>query len=501
MRDLHGYKNSLSRKLQHFFGQTFFLKKLNNWFGYLLAICIALGFGYLLATNLVVGLGVFGAILGLFVAIICISSAETGLYIIAGFSFFVSFFSRLLFKGEMPIGALFDALVLATFIGLFTRKSSVKQEFSQFTKNTLVAFIFFTLFFNAIQFFNPNAMSLNTNILAIRKFVGYIFVMFIAYAVFDTYEKAIKYLRYLFIIASISAFYGCIQQLHGYFNFEMELILADPHGLGLIFVGGEFRKFSTMSDPSTFGILMAVCAVFFLIIGLNEKNRTTKNILYAGTFLMILGMAYSGTRTAYATIIAGIAFFILLNFEKKSTRLFGIVASVVFAVLLFAPFYGGKTLARFRTTFMGSKDESYNVRIQARAFIQPYIRSHPIGGGLGTTGFNGVREHPGHYLANFQPDSSYVKRAAETGWIGLAITCILYYLSLKAGLRAYFRARHERNKVLAAACVTSLFAFYIAEFAQVAIGGVSDVVVYYPILAIILKLKYYDKDTETKPSV
>lgn len=104
MRDLHGYKNSLSRKLQHFFGQTFFLKKLNNWFGYLLAICIALGFGYLLATNLVVGLGVFGAILGLFVAIICISSAETGLYIIAGFSFFVSFFSRLLFKGRCRLG-------------------------------------------------------------------------------------------------------------------------------------------------------------------------------------------------------------------------------------------------------------------------------------------------------------------------------------------------------------------------------------------------------------
>ncbi len=497
MRDSSRYKNGLSKKLQNFFGQTFFLKKLNNWFGYLLAFVIALALGYLLATNLALGLSVFGAIIGLFIAIICISNPETGLYIIATFSFFSSFLSRFFFKGEMPVGALFDALILATFIGLFARKDSIKPEFSRFTKNTVVVFIFFTLFFNAIQFLNPNSMSIGTSILAIRKFFGYIFIMFIAYVTFETYEKAKNYFRFIFIIAIITAFYGCIQQLHGYFNFEMELILADPHGFGLIFVGGEFRKFSTMSDPSTFGIMMAICAVFFLIIGLNEKKSAHKNLLLVGSLIMILAMAYSGTRTAYATIIAGIAFFILLNFEKKSTRLFGLIASLLFAILLFAPFYGGNTIARFRSTFMGAKDESYNVRIQSRAFIQPYIRSHPIGGGLGTTGFSGAKEHPGHYLANFQPDSSYVKRAAETGWIGLAIICILYYLTLKAGLRSYFQARGERNKVFAAACVTSLFAFYVAEFAQVAIGGVADVVVYYPILAVILKLKYYDKDTET----
>jgi cell division protein FtsW (lipid II flippase) len=136
------------------------------------------------------------------------------------------------------------------------------------------------------------------------------------------------------------------------------------------------------------------------------------------------------------------------------------------------------------------------VRVVARTFIQPYIRSHPIGGGLGTTGFSGGRDHPGHYLANFQPDSSYVKRAAETGWIGLAIICLLYYLTLQAGLTAYFRAASVATKTLAAACTTSLFAFYVAEFAQVAIGGVSDVVVYYPILAIILKLKNYEVDAE-----
>jgi cell division protein FtsW (lipid II flippase) len=136
------------------------------------------------------------------------------------------------------------------------------------------------------------------------------------------------------------------------------------------------------------------------------------------------------------------------------------------------------------------------VRILSRAFIQPYIRSHPIGGGLGTTGFAGARDHPGHYLANFQPDSSYVKRAAETGWIGLGIVCILYYLTLITGIKSFFRVKDEKIKIIYAACVASLFAFYVAEFAQVAIGGMSDVVVYYPILAMILRLKQYDHDAK-----
>ncbi|HEU4471525.1 MAG TPA: O-antigen ligase family protein [Flavisolibacter sp.] len=491
-----GSRPRLSESLVQFLGKTFFQKKLNNWFGYLFIAGLALVFGFLLAKNMMMGIGLFAGIVGLFIAVICISSAEAGLYIILFFSFFAFFFSRLFFKGEMPIGVMFDGLVVATMLGMLMGRTDFKKNVRNFTRVPLVIFIFFTLFYNAVQVFNPNSMSSGTDFLAFRKFLGYVFVMFMAYTVFDTKQKIKNYIVALFIASTLSAFYGCIQQFHGYFNFEMELILADPHGLGLIFVNGEFRKFSTMSDPSSFGILMAVCAVFFLIIAINQTNKQYKYILIAGCILMVLAVGYSGTRTAYATAVAGLAFFILLNFEKKSTRVFGFVSALVLAVLLYGPSGGNKTIQRFRTTFIGAEDESYKVRLIARAFIQPYIRSHPIGGGLGTTGFNGAREHPGHYLANFQPDSSYIKRGAETGWIGLGIVCILYFFTLKVGLKEYFRARNEKIKVLAAACVTSLFAFYIAEFAQVAVGGVSDVLVYYPILAMLLRMNELDDGEE-----
>ncbi|MHA4808127.1 O-antigen ligase family protein [Flavitalea flava] len=496
MRNIVSFKKKISRRVLEFCEQTFLQKKLNNWLGYLFLLAVGLLFGYLTAIDLLAGMGLFGGILGLFVVIICLSDAQAGLYIIAAYSFFAFFINRLLFKGQMPVGILFDGMAIATFLGVFMRRIEYKENAAKFMKSRLVIFILFTLCYNAIEFFNPNSMSKETDILAIRKFLGYIAIFFTAYTVFDSYEKTRKYIFYLFILCTLTALYGCLQQVHGYFPFELDLILADQHGLALIFVNGEFRKFSTMSDPSSFGILMAVCAVFYLIIAINEKRPRTKWLMICGCVIMILAMGYSGTRTAYATAVGGLGFFIILNFDKKSTRVFGLVMGLVMVALLYGPFEGNKTIARFRTTFSGDKDESYKVRVLSRAFIQPYILSHPIGGGLGTTGATGYNTQPGHYLANFQPDSSYVMRAAETGWIGLLIVCILYSVTLITAIKAFFSAKDPKIKVLYMGIATSFFSFYIAEFAQVAIGGITDVLVYYPMVAIILKLKYYDHDAE-----
>jgi O-antigen ligase/polysaccharide polymerase Wzy-like membrane protein len=485
-------KNKVIQGSARFFEETFLQKKLNNWFGILFVAAVAVLFGYLLATDLVIGLSLFGGLLGLFVAIICLSNAEAGLYITTIYSFFAYFISRFLFAGTMSTGIFFDVLVLATFLGLFVQGTDFKENFVKFTRTPLVIVVLLTLFFSAIEIFNPNSMSLDTNILAFRKFLGYVLLMFISYTVFDSYEKVRRFIIFLFFVITTSAIYGCIQQWHGYFNFEMQLILSDPHGFGLIFINGEFRKYSTMSDPAAFGIIMAAGAVFYLILATQEKDLLYKRLFIAGSIFMVLGMGYSGTRTANAIIVAGLVFFLLLNFDKKSTRIFGLIATLIFLFVLYGPIHGNKTIDRFRTTFVGEEDMSYKVRVLSRKFVQPYILTHPIGGGLGSTGATGVATQPGHYLANFQPDSSYLKRAAETGYIGLAITCILYFIALLTGIKGFFRSGNGEIKIIYAACVTALFAFYIAEYAQEALGQITDVVVYYPILAIILKLKEYD---------
>lgn len=470
----------------------------NNW--YILFAVIGVIFGFLIAKQTVIGISIFVGLLGLLIALICISSVKAGLSIIITFSFFASYLVNLatfFLNVSIPVGVIFDLLVSLTFVGLLVNKDEFRQNFNRFSQSLLVGFIFFTLIFSAIQFFNPNSPSLNTNILAFRKFLGYVFIMFISYSFFNKYENVKYFLKFLFIISTISALYGIKQQWFGLFAYELQILMADPLGWGLIFVGGEIRKASTMADPAQFGIVMSVCAVFFLILSTHQDKFHNKVILGTGAIFMIMAMGYSGTRTAYAILVVAIAFYILLNINKKSTRIFAMIAIPVILFVLYAPIYGNKTIQRFRTTFVGGNDESYKVRILSRAFIQPYIRSHPIGGGLGTTGYEGARDHPGHYLAMFQPDSSYVRRGAETGWTGLAEICILYFIALYTGIKGFFRVKSENIKILAAGCISAIFAFYIAEFAQPALGQITDSVVYYPMLAIILRLRDLDRDTRS----
>jgi cell division protein FtsW (lipid II flippase) len=198
-------------------------------------------------------------------------------------------------------------------------------------------------------------------------------------------------------------------------------------------------------------------------------------------------------------MIAASAFmFIILTFDKKSTRIFAVICGFIFIVLLNVPIYDNPTLNRFRTSFQGSEDESYKVRERNRHMIQPYIHTHPIGYGLGTVGGGGSKYAPGHFLAGFPPDSGYLKKALETGWIGLMIVCILYFTILKLGIRGYFQSVSEKDKILYSACTATLFAFYLAEFPQEAIGQITDIMIYFPIIAIMLRLRDFKREKDSK---
>jgi hypothetical protein len=101
--------------------------------------------------------------------------------------------------------------------------------------------------------------------------------------------------------------------------------------------------------------------------------------------LMMIAMTFSGTRTATAMIVFGVVFFGFMTLYQMRTMIatglfvFGMLA------ILFGPFYG-PTFSRIRSTFEIKGDESMGVRDRTRLRMQPYARSHPLGGGLNTTG-------------------------------------------------------------------------------------------------------------------
>jgi hypothetical protein len=350
--------------------------------------------------------------------------------------------------------------------------------------------ILFLVFYLVLEAFNPASWSLEGWFQSFRRLIDSILILFIAFHVFSSYVKVKRFTTVLFVLAVFTAIYACIQEWHGLFDFELTWVRADENRFGLFFIWGNFRKFSTMGDPTAFGIAMAACAIFYMIIAMQEKKLRTRIIYFSGIIIMLLGMAYSGTRTANIMVTGGILMFVLLSLNKASTRILAVICTMIFVVLMYGP-YNNATINRFRTSFSGTKDDSYNVRVINRASKQPYLHSHPFGGGLGTTGPSGTRFTPGHELAGFPPDSGYLRKALETGWVGLFIVCALYFTVLRYGVRRYFAAGNERYKMLCAACTSSIFAFYLAEFGQEAIGQITDIVIYYPMIAMLLKVEQF----------
>jgi len=463
--------------------------------GYFLFILLALGMGYLMAHQVLVGMGLTALVIGSAVALVCIISAEVGLYINMIYSFFICYFNRLLFNDELQVGVFSDLLVFVTFFGFFVRRTSLRQSIDQFVKAPVVNALLLVYGIFAIELFNPSARFFVGWFPAFRKILGTLLILFIAYNVFDSREKVIRFIKVLFVLCVATALYGCIQQWHGFFNFEMDWLRADPKRFRMTFIGGNSRKMSTMNDAVSFAIIMATCSVFFISLIGTQKKFYRRAILAGGIFLMLLGMSYAITRTSNAMLVAGLVMFFLLTFDRKVTRIFTFFAIGGFILLLVVPVQNAQ-IDQFRQTFQAQNDDSYNVREINRKSVQPYIYRHPIGGGLGTTGGEGLQYNPGHELAGFPPDSGALKKALEIGWIGFILICVLYFLVLKTGIHGYFTATDNTIKLIYVACTCACLSFYVGDFSQVAIGQITDIVVYYPFIAIILRLKDFAPSTK-----
>jgi putative inorganic carbon (hco3(-)) transporter len=459
-----------------------------------LIFLLAILLGLLLAKSMLIGIGLFGGIMGLLIVLLCVMNAEAGVYINLVYSLFSFYISRLFFNDQFPIGVVSNILIVATFLGIFVKGKTGRQILNEFTQTAVARSMLIIFFYIMLELFNPNAHSFEGWYGAMRALLMNVLLLFAAYAVFDNWRSIRRFIIAMFLVCGVVAVYGCFQQWHGLFDYEINWVAADPARLMLTYIAGDYRKFSTMPDTQGFGILMAACSVFFLIMLAGPWRAKVKWMIFPVVCLMLLGTAYSGTRTANAMVIGGLAFFMLLTINKRSTIIFAAAGVVIFGVLMFGPFSGNPTIVRFRTTFTGNKDESFNVRTINRKRIQPYIHEHPIGGGLGTTGPYGAMYNPGHYLAGFPPDSGYMKKALEIGWIGLVLVIVYYYFIARAGVSGYFICTNEKAKNIYAAATCCIFSFYVAEFAQDAVGQITDSSIYYPIIAILLRLKDFEHE-------
>jgi hypothetical protein len=261
--------------------------------------------------------------------------------------------------------------------------------------------------------------------------------------------------------------------------------------------GGVIRKFSFLSDVVSFGVLSGSMAVFCLIIAINEPNNKKKRILYIISIIMLLGMSYSGTRTTNIILPAGIGLYIFMSIQNKTTLITLLGSFMVIFFILFAPIHT-PTLNRIRSTF-DSKEASLNVRDINRAYIQPYIHAHPIGGGIATSGVDGMRFNSGHPLAGFPADSGFLRVAIEQGWLGLALNIAFFLTILYQGIHYYFIMRIRQYKTFLVAIVCTLFSIIVTQYSQVSIGQFPGAIFFFSCLSLIQRLKEFDFNQRTLP--
>lgn len=458
-------------------------RKKNMWFiaGIVMAIlCISIGIAWILSS-----MGVIGATL-----VLVVSGAPVIVFLILRYPNFgvllyltMGYWIMLLlnFSGGFPLGTVMDGILLLLILGFFIHQKTNKNW--EIFKNPLSIMVVVWISYHLLQAINPTAESRLAWVFTVRGIAG----VMLSYFVFSYHVNSVKFIRIIIkfwlCLSVIAAIYAIKQEYLGFFPFEQRQLDSDPLLQSLLFIDGHWRKSSIFADPVSFSYTMVTSSILCLALIFGPTSKWQKGVLIAMMALFLNVMLYSGTRAAYVLMPAALFLFVVLNFNKR-ILIFSIVAGFFIGVLIFIP-TSNPSLYRFQTAFRPADDASYNVRQANQKRIQPYIRSHPFGGGLGSSGASGARFSPYSFLAQFPPDSGYVRVAVELGWIGLLLLCSFMFVVLRTGINNYFLIKDPELKAYCLAMVLISFALTLGNFPQEGIVQYPLSIYFYLIIALI----------------
>lgn len=438
----------------------------NPWvfLGIALLLSVA-GLAALLTLGIKGAVIILAIIIGLPIVILSFNSSKFALYTGIAVGSFMFVIQRITGLYNAPLGLITDLVFLLSAVGVFWHKRSFRKDFL----NPVTIAYFITAIYYIIQVANPAARGIQAwLVLGVRSIVSDVSLLIVCYFAIKSIAD-VKHLIYTFLaIAFLAGLYGVYQEIVGLPDFDLRWISADEMRYKLTHIGGRFRKWSFFSNVSSYGVMMAYFSLVSIVLCLGDIRKRVRIVLLLGTMLMLMGMGYSGTRTAYVMVPIGFAFYALLTINRPSTLIASAVGAFGLVFILFGPVSGG-TISRLRTAFEPTEDASYQVREIKIARLRPYLWSHPMGGGIGST-LQGQKYHPGHPLAGFSPDSGYLFVGLEKGWIGLILLLVQNFVILSIGAKTYFRLQNPRLKNYLAAMLTAFFAICVGHISQNALG-------------------------------
>ena len=440
----------------------------------------------------------FMAASGCAIFYICLQSLEFGLYFIILFSALFALPGRFLYLAS-PIGVLVELLTWVLWINILNVESARERIFYIFRNNAISLALACLFAYYVLEALNPTVMSTTGWLKSmvgwlffLRKQVSFLLFYCIAYSVLNSYRQIKHFFIFCLSLVLLIALYGIKQQWLGMASFEEKWLGDDTVSYHLFYQGGFLRKFSILTDPAAFGIICSSFGLFSLVLAIRTTYVRSRWMLFFTSLICMIACSYSGTRTCVLMIAAGLLLYILMTLNEKKTYLLMITSLLVGLFLLFGPFQDNPVMNRIQTSLQRSNDRSANLRNINRHAIQPYIHRHPLGGGLNTSSLEGKLYNPYHALAGFPPDSGYLKVLLEQGWIGLALNLLFYFLIIRHGIICYFNAMNQSIKNLYIAITVCLFSLIAGQYSQLAIAQYPLILMYYAVLAILVKLMDFD---------
>ena len=490
LRILNTKASIKNNSLGNYFLKLFIDNKLNNIFGFILFFIATAAITFFIAKlGLVGGILALALLIGIPAIFLSIFNIKAGITITLTLSFFVLGLKRV--AGDVQLGVLMDLLVAIMAFGMFIKQSE-KKDWS-FAKNPISKIILVWVLYNLLEFVNPSVESRLAWVYVIRSFAGIMVFYFLLIYSIKSKKDIAWFIKIWIVLAIAGMLYGYYQEYFGFFPFEMNWIMSSQERFALLFQAGKFRKFSFFSDPLVFGFLMSITGTLCWTLLLGPFKKYTKVFLFLIGLLMFNAMLFSGTRAAFILPPLAMIFYTILTLKRKLI----ILTAVIFllGMVLINVSTSNANLVRLQSAFHPSEDASYQVRVKNQAFIKPFIQKHPLGAGLGSVGEWGKKFSPWSPIAQFPPDSGFIRIAVETGWVGLFIYCTFLFIVLRIGIMEYIRIKDPELKTYSLGMLLVAFCLTVANFPQEAIGQYPINLIFFVAIGVLTKIKEFDNET------
>ncbi|KKP59359.1 MAG: O-antigen polymerase family protein [Candidatus Magasanikbacteria bacterium GW2011_GWC2_34_16] len=201
---------------------------------------------------------------------------------------------------------------------------------------------------------------------------------------------------------------------------------AGDLGAGVIGVDNArwLRAYGSLGGPNPLGIYLAIALVLGLIIYLKWDHFKIRILLSVGQIIILVGLIFSFSRSAWLAGALGIIFVILLerkniiNLKLISRQIFYYLLLSFLFVIIFSPLFFTRLTAtgKLETTSLNSRRTQYSE-------WQQVYNTHPwLGVGSGNYFLVLLEQNSNRYLSTLQPiHNSYLLILAELGIVGLSL--------------------------------------------------------------------------------